>query len=112
MKKLSLSVILAAPIAVALMGASTLAGADTGSDRFDREVRRANLALQRADIVTEAGGGGATTAGGGAFGRRIEPQYGQEQVLDSGSRWFSDYVDQVNAQLRLMQQAESDAALR
>jgi hypothetical protein len=106
MKKLSISVMLAVPVAVALIGGNTWANADTGSDRFNREVRWAHLALQRGDIVTESGSG-PSAAQGGAAGRRIEAQYGQGPSLDSGSRWFNDYVDQVNAQLRLKENADS-----
>lgn len=108
MKGKSFSAAIAAPLALAAMGAAVLPRTDTGSAWFDQEVRSVNQSLQRGEIVTETGAG-PTSAEGGAFGP-MAPTEGPP--FDSGSRWFDSYVAQVNQQLRIMRQAEEPPASR
>lgn len=86
-----------AGMAAALLALMPPAFADSGSERFDREMHRLQLDMQRGEIVTESGSG-PTRPPIGLAG----PIGGQEAASerDSGSRWFDSYVDQLNRQLR------------
>lgn len=86
-----------------LVGLSALAGwalAEGGSDRlFDREVQTVNQRLQRQEITVDS----AMTPPGRAFGaagRAADTVLAKGTFVDTGSRQFDSYVEQVNQQLR------------
>lgn len=83
----------------ALFSAPLLAVGDSGSAAFDRQTALLGQQLRRGEIVIDTSAPQPPRALG-AEGRPGEAVAQRDVAVDTGSRWFNSYVEQVNRRLQ------------
>lgn len=94
-----------AVVAVGTLAAAAWSAADSGSDRFDRQVEAFNRQLHIREIVVDPSVPATPPRAPGAEGRAADTVLGEQAMVDTGSSQFNSYVAQLNEQLRIREQA-------